>query len=137
MNFALCQANELYRVGVAGSQGMSRSSQRSCLERAISIYSSELDSTHRPTDVVSLQKNLGMAHFRLGQVIKPSNKEINLIVYHLNEALRYWVQAWLGQGPQLKNGEWGQRLQGSVASLFETAFKSCKMSSSTCIFYEF
>lgn len=125
MNVA--QANDLYREGVAGKQGMSRSMQRSYLERAAEIYSSEIrkqDPNTNTNTTVILNKNLGMANFRLAEIQRP--QDLTRIIYLVEEALRGLTNAWRWQQPVTREGDWGVRLQGHISSLFIMAFKSSK-----------
>lgn len=121
MNYRLVQANDLYYKGISGDDGMGLTMRRSFMERAIGIYKSEFKKADR-AGRRSLWKNLGMAHFRLAQMMELT--EFDIIMQNLCDAVSAFTRAWLAQDVQMREGEWGSKVQETIADCFRTAFRS-------------
>lgn len=123
MNSNLRKANNFYKKSQQ-SHGISRPLKRSYLEKSISLYRKEINQTILTRDnLASLQKNVGVASYRLADVLDPD--DLTLIIYHFAEAIKALSMAWTMK-PQEQNTEWGGRLEELISDCFEKSHRARK-----------
>lgn len=122
MNSNLNEANDFYKKSQQSS-GVSRALKRSYLEKAISLYRREMMQATRE-NYPSLQKNLGLASYRLADILDPDN-DLPLIIFHFAEAITAFSTAW-AMKPTEQQTEWGGRLEELISDCFERSYRSRK-----------
>lgn len=122
MNPDLKMANDLYNKSQE-AHGVSRPLKRSYLEKSLSLYRSQMRQTALK-NIPSLQKNFGLASYRLADVLD-ADDELPLIIYHLSEAIQAFSMAWTMR-PEQQRTEWGGRLEELISDCFENAHRSRK-----------
>lgn len=115
MNSNLRKANDFYLKSQEPT-GISRPLKRSYLEKSVSLYRSEIRQAN-PINLPSLQKNLGLASYRLADTLDPDD-ELSLIVYHFCETIKALSYAWAAK-PDKQTTEWGGRLEEVICDCFE------------------
>ncbi|XP_037042295.1 uncharacterized protein LOC119078723 [Bradysia coprophila] len=120
MNPDLQMANDLYNKSQE-PHGISRPLRRSYLEKSLSLYRSQMRHTAQK-NVPSLQKNYGLASYRLADVLD-ADDDLPLIIFHLSEAIQAFSTAWVMR-PKDKQTEWGSRLEELISDCFEKSHRS-------------
>ncbi|KAJ6644303.1 hypothetical protein Bhyg_09270 [Pseudolycoriella hygida] len=120
MNANLREANGLYRKSQE-TVGISPVLKRIFLEKALSLYRRETNGTS-PENLPSLQKNIGLACYRLADVLD-SNVEGTLVIFYITEAITAFTMAWFMK-PVERNTEWGGRLEVLISDCFELSYRS-------------
>lgn len=121
MNSNLNAANDYYKKSQQ-TAGLSRVLRQNYLEKAIAMYTKEINHATRD-NYPSLLKNLGLANYRLVDV--HDTEDDRVIIYHLAEALKAFSTAWVMK-PEEQKTEWGGRLEELMSDCFEKAYRACK-----------
>lgn len=122
MNSNLREANDFYKKSQE-SHGVSLPLKRNYLEKAISLYRKELSGV-TPANISSLHKNIGLASYRLADILDPDDN-LPLIFYYFAGAIEAFSVAWYMK-PNERNTEWGGRLEELILDCFEKSFRSRK-----------
>lgn len=125
MNRSLEQANWLYVQAVQHLGGMSEANRLKYLERSVQIYRKNFE-TVPPGEKSALLKNMGMAHFRSAQILRPTHKTFHLLLYHLSEALWAFGLAWVARADVDRVSSWGARITELVSDCYQRALNSSK-----------
>lgn len=122
MNSNLKDANDFYKKSQQSS-GVSRVLKRSYLEKSLALYRKETSRTSWE-NFPSLQKNVGLASYRLADVLDPDD-DLSLVIYYFAEAIKAFSNAW-AMKPEKQKTEWGGRLEELISDCFERSHRSRK-----------
>lgn len=122
MNSNLRQANDFYQKSQE-TIGLSRPLKRSYLEKSLSLYRLEIRQASRD-NIPSLQKNFGLASYRLANVLD-ADDDLPLIIYSYCQAIQAFSTAW-AMRPDQQSAEWGGRLEELISDCFEGSHRSRK-----------